>query len=199
MVETSLSGTYFLLFINSPLIFNILMKMINFFFLILFAVSLSIAAQPAYARGRTHALGAGVRYHAKPFVAETLPYDDGDLSYMLAYEYHEGPAFWQVAVDAANDLTGQTGVNRIITPQINLISSQGIWQLGAGILRSYVNKEETGNEWTSVYWQLIAGVSIPFSKIQFDVNAYYVLDKWGDIGEFKASDLEFAGRLTYFF
>ncbi len=50
-----------------------------------------------------HRLSLGARWHMDHSEFEELPFDDGDIGYLMAYEYHEGLGFWQVGVDYVKD------------------------------------------------------------------------------------------------
>jgi len=144
-------------------------------------------------------LSLGARSHVDHSTFVDLPYDDGDLSYGLAYEIHESAAYWQVAVLYAPDVSGVETIDYVITPQINLIMKDSFWRMGVGALGSYIRDNETGGDWTDVYWQFIAGISIPLSVFELNAQAYYPFEAWRDIGDFDTDDIEFGGWLTYFF
>jgi len=154
-----------------------------------------LAGNPAYA-ARRHAAGAGARWHVNHTVFEELPFDDGDLSYGLAYEYHDEAAYWQLAVHYTPD-AGTNGTDYVVTPQINLIFKDRIWRLGVGALDSYVAAEDGGGDWGDVYWQLLTGLNLPLFRFQLNANAFYVFESWSDLDDFDTDDLEYGFWLTY--
>jgi hypothetical protein len=149
------------------------------------------------------ALGVGVRTHALSSTFEDYPYDDGDLSYGIAYEYHESAAYWQLGVDFADNANRTNTIDTVITPQLNLIFKDNIWRGGAGILGSYITYSsedpEAEDEWTDLYYQFLLGISIPVGSIAIDVFAAYPFADWGDLGDFEAGDIEVQGWVKYLF
>ncbi len=145
----------------------------------------------------SHALTAGARYHRLHSEYLELPFDNGDISYLLGYEYHEGTAFWQLLVGYAPDISegkdGRgAGINAVITPQINLLFKDRNWLGGVGVLASYVEADESdANDWTDVYWQLMFGFQIPLPAIDIEVMAYYPFEKWNTLRDFDAGDIEY--------
>ena len=154
-----------------------------------------VAATTASSSG----LALGARYHADHTVFTELPFDDGDLSYMLAYEFSEGDAYWQVAVGYCADVTGSNSVDYVATPQVNLVLKDGIWRAGVGVLFSYIRDDVTGGDWTDLYWQLLVGIRLPLGSLKLGVEAVYPFESWDDVGEFDVDDLEYNGWLGYTF
>jgi hypothetical protein len=154
-----------------------------------------------------HALSAGARYHMRHSEYVELPFDDGDISYLLGYEYHEANAFWQLLVGYAPDISegddGRgTGVNAVITPQINLLFKDRNWLGGVGALASYIEMEDengTESDWTDVYWQLMLGFELPLPVLDIEVMAYYPFEKWKTLSDFDAGDIEFGVLLKFKF
>lgn len=129
---------------------------------------------------RTHKLALGARYHDEIKSVSGLPYDSGDLSWLLAYEYHAPIAFWQLGLGYTP--TGNTDKDaEVLTPQLNLIFKDGIYRLGLGALKSYVDVNgET--DWTDLYWQVIAGIEVPLgAHAGLGLYGCYVFNKWDEI------------------
>jgi len=142
--------------------------------------------------GGTHKLSLGARYHDEVKSVYGLPFESGDLSWLLAYEYHEKIAFWQLGVGYAPESNTDRDA-KVITPQINLIFKDGIYRLGTGALQSYVDMD--GNtDWTSLYWQVIAGIDVPLGlNASIGIYGCYVFHRWDEITD--ASDNGLAGNL----
>jgi hypothetical protein len=149
------------------------------------------------------ALAAGARYHVNDSAAPDLPFDDGDISYAVAYEYHEAGGLWQLALDWAPHVSGTNGmgtVDYVLTPQINLMFEDRGVRLGVGALASYFGGIQEGNDWTDVYWQMMLGLHLPLgAALALDANAYYVFEEWNKLDKFAAKDLEYGVWLSYRF
>ena len=108
--------------------------------LLVFLGGLAIAGVPAIRAATGSRAAVGMRYHAHHSIFEELPFDDGDLSYGIAFEYFEKSALWQLALDVAPDTSGSTSTNtevsvgQVLTPQLNLLFGDGHWLFGAGAL-----------------------------------------------------------------
>lgn len=139
----------------------------------------------------------GVRQHIDHSVYSELPFGDGDLSYGIAYEFHENEVFWQVALEYAPDLSGTNSLDYAITPQVNLIMEDGIWRGGLGLLKTYVAGDDN-DDWTDLYWQFLFGVHFGTStKPELNVYANYVFESWSDLGDFDGKDIEFGLWLSF--
>jgi len=160
-------------------------------------IALALTSTTAMAGSSVAAVGA--RYQTDHSVFTDLPFDDGDISYALAYEYDETDALWQLAVSYCPDVTGSNQVDYVITPQISLILRDGIWRAGTGVLMSYIHDEDIGGDWTDLYWQLLAGIQLPFFGLRIGAEAVYVYESWGDLGDFDSDDLEYNGWLGFEF
>lgn len=150
------------------------------------------------------ALAVGARKHVKHSTIDELPFEEDDMSYLLAYEFHERESFWQIAVGYTPDATGlnESGLQStdyVITPELNLMFQDNAWQAGAGILKNYVRDESLGSEWSDLYWQLIMGLKLSFVKIQASINAYYTFESWSDLNDFESDDIEFGAWLKFSF
>jgi hypothetical protein len=152
------------------------------------------------AAGGPHAAALGARVQVEHSVFEELPFGDNDLTYALAYEYHEKIGYWQAAVAFTPDIDGAGSVDYAITPNLNLIFKDKIWRGGIGLLASYLDGGDDGTDWTDAYWQFILGVSVPLAgRLSLDVHSYYVFENWDALDEFDVDDLEFGGWLSFSF
>jgi hypothetical protein len=143
------------------------------------------------------ALVGGMRYHAENGNIPQVPFQDGDLSYLLAYEYHEDIAFWQIACGYAPGVGGDTNkADYVITPQINLIFKDGYFRGGVGALKSYMqwdDRTSTADKWSPFYWQVMLGLGVTFpASLTLSAYVYYPFKRFSDFNNFDAADLEFA-------
>jgi hypothetical protein len=173
------------------------MKTIHPIALAVVVLGVLLVSCPA-ARAQAGAFGLGGRYHADHSIFEELPYD-GDMSYGLCYQWHEGGAYWQVALNYAPEVTGTNEADYVITPQLNLVFSDNAWRAGVGALTSYVEYENGDDDWFDVYWQFLLGLQIPFFGMKVDAQAYYVFEEWNEIEEFEFEDLDYGVWLTFNF
>ena len=149
-------------------------------------------------------VSAGVRQHIMHSEFEELPFEDGDLTYTIGYEYHDKHGYWQLLVGYTPEVgieelgLDEMATDYVITPQLNLIIQDGVVLAGAGILKSYIETEDD-SDWTDIYWQIMLGFEIPLGAIRLELLAYYPFETWGDIDEFSGSDIEFGGSIKYLF
>ena len=132
----------------------------------------------------------GVRNHIDHSVLDELLFGKNDLSYNIAYEYHEFGAYWNVVLDFAPHISGTNSVDSILTPQINLIMEDRCYRGGVGILKSYMMGQD--DDWTDIYWQFILGLHFRLSKkIGLDLDTLYVFGNWDELKEFDSGDIEY--------
>jgi len=141
-------------------------------------------------------IGFALRQHSEDATIEGHAFGD-DISYCLAYEWEEGGAFWQAALDYAPDVDTTNAVDYVLTPQVNLLFKDKGWRGGVGILKSMVADDETGNDWTDIYFQWILGMHIPVFGMKFNVTAYYLFEDFGDLGDFDSGNIEYALWFKY--
>lgn len=165
------------------------------------AVLLTVMATTSFAADPKieHKVSIGLRSHINHSEFKALPFDQGDLTYLVAYEYHEGVGFWQVGIGYTPDPSGDKSADYVLTPQISLIFKDRFWRGGIGALKNYIGRDKEDN-WMDIYWQFNFGINIPFSgRIGLDVNSYYVFEEWGKIKEFDTRDIEFGMFLNFKF
>lgn len=174
---------------------------------------LLLGLPPAFSQDQygQHSLSAGGRYHTEQSEFTDLPYGNGDLSYILAYQYTQGIAIWQFACDLGPDVSGEkevysgtttnmVGIDYIVTPQFNIIIQDRYFRGGGGIRTSYIRDTEGEGEWLDPYWQLQFGLSFPISKrVSVDISAYYVYERWDKLLKFQFGDLEYGALLNLAF
>lgn len=158
-------------------------------------LSAIMLSHDAAAQQSTYAVG--MRYHTDHSSFEDLPFDDGDLSYGIAYEYAEATAYWQLALDVTPELNLRDDIDYVLTPKINLILVDEIWRAGLGALASYLETDADDNGWTSIYWQFLAGVSLGFDRFAVDVFAFYPFKRWGNLDEFSTRDIEYGAWVRF--
>jgi hypothetical protein len=189
------------------------MKRLSAFCVVL--VVATILSAPTSARANsTGTLGFGLRHHTTHSIYTDYPFEEGDMSYGIAYEYNDAAGYWQLAVDyAANTAGGQTNsADYVVTPQLNLVIRDSFWRIGVGILGSYIEYEDDvveaseedddpdndlDNGWTDIYYQILAGVSLPLGGMTLDILAAYPFEDWGEVEDFDADDLEIALWLKF--
>lgn len=143
-------------------------------------------------------LGLGLRGHVLHTEYEEYPFDDGDLSYIAGYEYHDQAGYWQFLVGYTPEVGDGAMVDYIITPQLNLLLQDGAWLAGVGVLGSYI-KTDLDDDWTDVYWQVMLGFSLPLPIFELEVLAYYPFESWSTFGDFDTDDIEFGGFAKFEF
>ena len=161
---------------------------------------------PVFAEGsgkQAYKVGVGLRSHAElsddPAFNKVL-YDDQAVSYGVAYEYQDGPSYWQLALDyCSGDFAGaDAAVDYTVTPQLNLMAADSFWRGGIGVMSTYKSRD-VESDWTSIYWQFIAGVSIPLGRVEIDILAFYPFSGWDRLGKFDTSDIDYGGWLKFSF
>lgn len=175
----------------------------------------AILSAPASAQtSNTGSLGFGLRHHTSHSIYTDYPFKEGDLSYGIAYEYNDAAGYWQLAVDyAANTASSKTNAaDYVVTPQLNLVIRDSFWRIGVGILGNYIEYEDHSvdtseadddpdndldNGWTDVYYQFLAGLSIPLGGMTLDALAAYPFEDWDELEEFDGNDIEIALWLKF--
>jgi hypothetical protein len=158
----------------------------------------SVTSASAARKRGSSAVALGVRQHSDHPPEDELPFGESDLSYLLAYEYHEGPSFWQIGLAYTPHASGTSTVDSVITPQVHLLyRDKSLWG-GVGIMRSYVRTDDPF--WTDFYWQCQMGLHLPLSSA-FDLHmgGYYIFKDWGDFTDFGLDDLELGLSVSYVF
>lgn len=146
-----------------------------------------------------HRLAVGLTYHKAHSDFKALPFQDGDLSYGLYYEYHEGIGYWLMGADITPSIQDNAQIDRVITPRLSLIVKDRFYRAGIGVLKSYISDKEDLIDDTDLYYQLSLGLHLPlFNRIGLDLNTLYSLEKWRDI-DFEFKDLEFGLMVDYMF
>ena len=169
--------------------------------LLIIPVLFSFAQRRKPPKSWSSALTAGTRSHADHPTFTEMPFADGDTSYYFAYELHENAAFWQFGVGYATsvgstNITGQ--IDRALTPQLHIImTDKKLWG-GIGIMKTYLYGDESTS--TDLYWQLQLGLAVPMgNSLRMQVAAYYIMEDFGDIGDFDKDELEWGFTLSYLF
>lgn len=142
-------------------------------------------------------IGVGVRQYSNSTMIEKLGVEKGDLAYSVSYQVADQAGYWELALDYCPSPTGSNSVESTLTPQINLLFSDGPWRIGLGLLKSYIEGPDDLSGWQSVNWQGILGLRFPFGRLLFDIKAYYVVDSFGDVTGFDFSDIEYGAWLNY--
>ena len=163
--------------------------------LALILLVLCAAASQAGQRVRSRA-GVGARYYSGQDTEIAAPFDN-DTSYGLVYEYHEGGTFWQFGVSYASSM-GSNHVDAVITPEINLMVTDGGWRGGIGVLASHIETEDD-SDWSDIHYQFILGFEIPVGALALNFQTYYVFDDFDNLDEFDIDELDVSAYLMYQF
>ncbi len=160
-------------------------------------VVLLLCLSTAQARNNTRQRwGAGARYHAQHGTEREVPFDDV-LTYGIVYEYHERGTFWQLGLQYGSDL-GSGDVDYLLTPEINLMLTDGAWRGGIGALSTYTRVDDE-SDWSDIYYQVILGFDMPLGSTILSIQAHYVFEDFDKLDEFDFGDLDWAGYLMYQF
>jgi hypothetical protein len=178
------------------------------------------------AQAGSHFVDLGTRWHSESEAREDLPFGDGDMSYVVGYEYHENNAYWQLGLGIAPDLTaldveiaGTTNavtgrpetykdstVDMILTPQINLIFEDGPIFGGLGGYWSYVMRDgklpdgrSAQSDWSDFYGQFILGFTVPLGRMKLEMATYYPFADFDPFADFEFSELEYGALLKFAF
>lgn len=146
-------------------------------------------------------LGVGGRYHQEHSTFLALPYAEGDLSYGLVYEIHEqDTSVLQLGCSVTPEFDKAADMDYAVTPELNLMMKDRMFQGGVGILSSYLSRSAGDSEWMDLYWQLLLGVRVDLSKkVSVQLNGSYVFESWGDLGDFDVGDIEGVAYIGYAF
>jgi hypothetical protein len=160
-----------------------------------------LLAAAAQAQAPVPSVVVGGRYHAASTVLPDLPYDDGDLSLLVAYQLEEAASVLQFALDYAWDAGARSNaVDYVLTPQINVLFRRNWLAFGTGALMSRIEGEGEGTGWTGLYYQFLAGTELDLgSRASLTALAAYPFDDFGELGEFDTGDLEYTVYLKFRF
>jgi len=171
------------------------MKTTQFISVIAVCMALSLHCKAAdLFKGKLQTFSAGALRHVDHVSLPKLPYDDGDISFALAWEGHDDDGYWQIAVDYMPNPGGKVEpADYVITPHINLLFRDRLFCAGVGLLDSYVSYSESGGDWTDIYWQLIAGLRFDLGKsAALAIDAYLPFKNWSNIeDEWNADGVEY--------
>lgn len=144
-----------------------------------------------------HRLGVGMRYHVEHDDTEREVAFDDESTYGLLYEYHEANVFWQLGAQYGTSL-GTNNVDTVITPEINLLFSDGGWRGGIGALSTYSDSDGE-SDWSDIYYQFIIGFNIPMGSLSINLQTAYVFEDFDNLDEFDFDELDWSGYLMYQF
>ncbi len=147
----------------------------------------------------SQALGFRIRNHIDHSIFVESPFGENDISYGLAYEYHDNNGLWRLGVDYTPDVSGDSMIEYAVTPNLSLIAKDGMWRGGLGILSTYTSHETMGTDWSDLYWQFLFGIALDVGALSLDVSAFYVFDDWDNLSEFDFDDIEFGAGIAYLF
>lgn len=146
-------------------------------------------------------LALGGRYHQDHGTFTELPYSQGDLSYGVMYEiFEKGASVLQLGCSMTPEFDNAPDLDYALTPEMNLMMRDGIFQGGFGLMSSYLSKLDGDSEWMDLYYQFLLGLRFDLSKkVSFQINASYVYAEWDEIFDFDFSDVEGTAYIGYSF
>lgn len=158
-----------------------------------------VLAAVMQAGAQSSMLGVGGRYHQQHSAFIALPYAEGDLSYGLLYEALEkGTSVLQIGCSMTPEFKENDTLDYAVTPELNLLMQDRIFQGGVGIMSSYLSRTVGESDWMDLYWQLLLGVRLDLSKsMSLQVNGSYVFESWGDLGDFDVGDIEGVAYISF--
>ena len=160
----------------------------------------SLAVPPSAFAAVNYSVSAGGRYHVDSTVLPDLPYAEDDWSSLITFDVHEGAGYWQMGVDIGYGAGTNDNVSLVLTPQINLLAEDKGFVGGLGILGTFIQDDEAGDDWTDVYYQFSLGYDFRISGgLAFGAMAHYPFADWGDLGDFDTDDLEYSASLRFRF
>ena len=146
---------------------------------------------------------AGARYHTNSSVLPGLPFESGDLSWLLGVELHEQAAYWQALLGIARGVEGLGYDTRyVLTPQVNLLLKDRSFLGGIGILRSHIDPDVPGmgSGWSRTYYQFLLGYDFSTSnRTNLNIFVVYPFLRWSELSDFSGSDLEYQAGLSISF
>lgn len=166
-------------------------------------VAASAADLFAQQRKSWNEVSVGARRHVESSVlSDILPFEDGDFSYGVSWQYNEDEVYWQLLVDYT---PGIEGTDFVITPRLNLMGTDslfgtkgmpGFWRGGIGVCASYIDPKSADTDWSDIYWQFLLGVRIPIAGVSLDLQSFYPFERWSELNQFDVDDLEFGVSLS---
>lgn len=136
-------------------------------------------------------LAVMVKQHADHTKFDDRPYGKDDLSYGAFIEYFEGGAGWRLGAMYGSGLSGEGDFDTVITPEITLLLQDGLFETGVSTLIDYLDDgNDTG--WGDLYFQLQLGLNLPLGPhLAVGAAAFYALDDFGNITDFKFDNLDY--------
>lgn len=160
------------------------------------ALAAVASALPARAQFGT-AVSAGVRRHGEGgAISPALPFKKGDYSTVLGLQLHDELAYWRLGLGYAWEAGNEPGVDRVLTPQLHLIFHEQVLAMGVGIFKSFISDKDKGDSESKVYYDLQAGIELPYGRFRLSLMASYPFSDWGELSKFKTRDLEYTAGVA---
>jgi len=122
---------------------------------------------------------------------EDRPYGRSDVSYGLFMDLFDVNGAWRLGASYAGDVSGPGDVSRVITPEITLLATDGLWEAGVSALMDYTSDDDNDG-WGDVYYQVQLGVNFPVSdRIQVGFHAFYPFDSFSNFSDIRSSLLDY--------
>lgn len=119
------------------------------------------------------------------------PYGKDDISYGLYVDFYEEMGAWRLGASYASGVSGAGEADSVITPEVTLLATDGIWEAGVSALIDYVDTEDE-TDWGSVYYQVQLGLNFPISqRIQIGAHAFYPFSSFSNLSDIRIGDLDY--------
>ena len=91
--------------------------------IIITAVLTAISGTGVHVNGAQTYWGVGLRQHSENQIVEKYPFVKKDMSFGIAYQYHDLGGYWLLSLDYAPDVKGTNLIDNVITPGVSPILS----------------------------------------------------------------------------
>lgn len=133
-----------------------------------------------------------LKQHTRHTRFDDRPYGNNDLSYGAFLEFFDGTAGWRLGALYSENLSGEGAADSVITPEITLLLQDGLWEGGISVLMDYID-DGRSKDWSDHYYQFQLGLNLPFGKnISAGAHAFYAFDRFGNLNDFRFSNLDYA-------
>jgi hypothetical protein len=119
------------------------------------------------------------------------PYGKDDLSYGVFMDMFDGMGGWRLGATYASGLSGPGEADSVITPEITLLGSEGIWETGISLMMDYID-DASGTSWGDLYYQMQLGLNFPVGKhFQLGIAAFFPFSDFDVFTSFDFGELDY--------
>lgn len=167
----------------------------------LFAISavfstIALVAMAVVTDDEIQTVSVGALMHKESAALTGSPFRDDDISYGVAYEWHDRCGYGILGVDFTPQLDNKD-YDFVITPNIGLILKDKWIEGGARLLKDYM-KTRSNSDWGDIYWDLEIGTGFNITdEILFQIHAVYQFESWSDVKDFEVDDLSYGAWLSF--